>query len=565
MKMKNLAIVVAAFLSSLQAYAAPQSNPSEKSKAPKLILMLVIDQFRADYLLRFESRFLPARGASGVKRKWGGYRTLMNGGAYYPYAQYDILQSMTCPGHATVLTGAYPYQAGIPSNEWFNTATQKYTYCAEDPASSIVGAKVDDPHLGTSPKNLLASTVGDELKNAGYPSKVVTLSLKDRAAIMMGGQRPDLAVWLEPKSFQWVSSKFYLPGGELPAWVRGLNEELKAAKGNALAWRPDGPGTGFSAKDSKALIDAKNAGKYGGTAFPHETKMGSKESLAFPFGLEITEKAAEAAIDWMKLGQGESTDLFAVSFSTHDYLGHVFGPNSREMEEMTIAEDQILAKFLNHLERKIPGGLANVTIVLTGDHGITPNPDWLADHQVKSGRIDETLLAKQINDRLQEKFGKLKDAQSFVSYCHDFNIFLNHAGITEKKLVMAEVEAEAKAVVMQTEGIAHVLTSSEYAAKKLPPGMFDRQSVHTYYPGRSGDLVVIPKPYFIPAESDTVIHVTGYAYDRTVPLIFYGYGIKPGKYANRADVIDIAPTLSYLAKVLPPNMSEGRVLSEILK
>ncbi|MGZ3687882.1 MAG: alkaline phosphatase family protein, partial [Bdellovibrionota bacterium] len=351
---------LAAILLTNLTYAAPRPAAHAAGGAgtprPKLIFMIVIDQFRADYLTRFEKRFLPPRSQGGDV---GGFRYLMTQGAYYPFAQYDLLQSMTCPGHATVLTGAYPYQAGIPANDWFDPETLQRVYCAEDPTQATVGAETTDPHLGTSPKNLIADTVGDELKNAGIPSRVVTVALKDRAAIMMGGHRADLALWMDPGSHHWVSSKFYLPDGKLPGWVVHLNETLDQHKGEAITWDYPGPGSGLSTE------------KY----FPHKADFGTRESMAMPLGVDLTETAAERAFEAFKLGQGAGTDLFAVSFSSHDYVGHQFGPNSREMEEMTVAEDFAISQLLNMVREKVPGGLKNTVVILTGDHGIPPIPE----------------------------------------------------------------------------------------------------------------------------------------------------------------------------------------------
>jgi len=527
-------------------------------KPPKLIIMMVVDQFRADYLMRFKSRFLAARSGDRV----GGYNFLMKQGAYFPYGQYDLLQSMTGPGHATVLTGSYGYQSGIPSNDWYSQENRDWVYCTEDRTNATVGGNIKNPHAGTSPKNLAASTVGDELKNAGYPSRVVSLSLKDRAAILMGGHRADIAVWMDQGSLSWVSSRYYLPDGKLPEWVEKLNQDLTAQKGWALEWKPATSETGFSAKNAMALSNEGNAGKLGGVDFPHHAPAGSKGSYSMPFGLEITEKAAESAIDAYSLGRGKATDLFAVSFSTHDYAGHAFGPNSREMEEMTVAEDAVIAKFLNFIKSRVD--LKNVVLVFTGDHGIPMNPDYAAANHFPGGRIDEKPLTERISTKLNEEIGKLPSDQKWFVYFHDFNFHLNKHAISEKNYDLARVETIAKEEMLKEPGAAFVLTGIEYANHKLPPGQHERQVLHSYFPGRSGDLVLIPKPGFMPGQEDTVAHLTGYSYDRTVPLIFLGAPFKSGTYASKAEIIDIAPTLTFLSGVIPPSLSEGRVLSEIM-
>ena len=548
--MRKFFIICTLLLTSLANAQLPQR--------PKLIVMIVMDQFRADYLMRFRSRFLPEKQGTAV----GGYAYLVNQGAYFPYGEYSLLQSMTGPGHATVLTGAYGYQSGIPSNDWYSQDAKDWVYCVEDKDSPTVGAKIVNPHVGTSPKNLFASTVGDELKNAGYPSRVVTVALKDRAAILMGGHRADIAVWLDQGSLQWVSSKYYLPNGKLPDWMRNLNQEMNTMKGRELTWTAEGKGTGYSAENAMPLLNESNAGKMGGPGFPHHAIAGSKGSYAMPFGLEINELAAERAITAYNLGHGQATDLFALSFSSHDYTGHAFGPNSREQEEMTVAEDKLISKFLNFLNAKV--GLQNVDLVFTGDHGIPMNPDYAQSLRFPAGRIDENALGEKISSHLAEHFGKLSGGQKYVVYLHDFNFHLNKPAIADVKLDLAQVEAEAKKVILEEPGTAFVLTGAEYALRQFPPGMLEKQAIHTYFPGRSGDLILIPRPGFVLDKDDTVSHLTGYSYDRTVPLIFVGSAFKSGTYATRAEIVDIAPTLSFVSGIIPPNLSEGRVLSEIL-
>ena len=554
MKLRKLTAALMAAIALLSVKPA-----SAEIKPPKLIIMMVVDQFRADYLMRFKSRFLPAVSGATI----GGYRFLMEKGSYFPYGQYDLLQSMTGPGHATVLTGAYGYQSGIPSNDWYNQENQDWVYCTEDRAIPTVGGAISNPHAGTSPKNLIASTVGDELKNAGYPSRVVSLSLKDRAAILMGGHRADIAVWMDQNSLAWVSSKYYLPDGKLPAWMTQLNAELSERKGKALAWAAGKEETGFSARDSMPFPDEGNSGKFGGPVFPHIATAGGRGSFAMPFGLEITEHAAEKAIDAYSLGRGAGTDLFAVSFSSHDYAGHAFGPNAREMEEMTVAEDQVISKLLNFLKSKMD--IQDVVIVFTGDHGIPMNPEYARANRFPGGRIDEKALAEKIGEKLSSEVGKLPSDQKWIVYAHDFNFSLNHAAMSAKNYSLERVEEIAKNEILKEPGAAFVVTGVDYANHKLPPGMHERQINHTYFPGRSGDLILIPKPGYMLDHEDTVTHLTGYSYDRTVPLIFFGSPFKAGIYATRGEVIDIAPTLSFVSGIIPPSLSEGRVLSEILK
>ena len=531
------------------------ASAAQYPNRPKLILTLVIDQFRADYLTRFERRFLPARGPKGAI---GGFRYLMNEGAYFPFGQYDHLHSATGPGHATILSGAYPYQSGIPVNYWFDRERQTKVYCAEDLSTKMIGSASESP--GVSPRNLMATTVGDELKNAGLPSRVVSFALKDRAAILMGGHRADLVFWFDSKVPGWSSSSYYLRAGVLPQWLTNLNQEIQKRKGEKYVWNVSGKPTGYSMSDAIAY-EPKIPSP--GKGFPHETFFGSRESFAMPLGLDLIETAAERVINEMGLGLGNSTDLLAISFSNHDYLGHAYGPNSLEMEEMTVAEDRVISKLLNFIQKKIPGGLKNVVIVLTADHGGPLSPEWMKAHSMDAGRIHEKELAARINQRLNEKFGK-PDSGEWFMYFHDMEIFLNQKAIRDKKLERGPVQAEAKTALLGFPGLAFMFTESDYYERKLPPQMHERQALKTYFPGRSGDLVLIPKPYWVPEDEGPITHVTGYNFDRTVPIILAGSGIRSGVYSRMVEVVDIAPTLSFISGILMPSVSEGRVLSEAL-
>lgn len=523
-----------------------------KNPPPRLVLFLAIDQFRADTLPRFQSRFASDEG----------FNLLLKKGAYYPLAEYDHLQCMTAPGHATLLTGALPYQMGMPNNGWFDQKTQKRFYCTEDPATPSVGLAKEKPGMGTSPNTLLGSTVGDELKNSGYSSKVVAIALKDRAALLLGGHRADLAIWHEPNEFRWVSSKKYLPDGKLPEWIEAENKKLAENSGKTREWKAEGPGSGLSSQDFE--LDPK---KLWGVApkFPRTLELGKRSSLSSPYGVEITADLAVSAMKNLKLGQGKHTDLLAVSISSHDYVAHGFGPNSRESEEMTLAEDRAITRLLKEAAKQVPGGMENIVVVLSADHGGGHSPEYLKAHGVPAGRIDENLLLDRVNEKLNQKFGTPPKGQKWAPYINDFNLYLNHPALDAKsEKARFEAEEVARKVIQETEGLAAIVTATDVSKKNVPPADLGRRVLNTYYPGRSGDVVLIPRANWINA-TDTATHLTGYAYDRTVPIIFMGRPFKSGRYAQTAKVIDIAPTLSFILGVTPPSLSEGRVLSEALR
>ncbi|MGZ3712592.1 MAG: alkaline phosphatase family protein, partial [Bdellovibrionota bacterium] len=505
---------------------------------------------------RFESRFLPAKGKAG---EIGGFRYLISHGAFFPYAQYDILQPMTGPGHATILSGSYPYLGGVPLNEWFGEKQKAKVYCVEDLEFETVGKFIPKAGLGTSPRNFLGTTVGDELKNAGWPAKVVSIALKDRAAILLGGQRADIALWMNDDSFTWVSSRFYLGKNSLPSWVEKLNTRLTARAGVQFLWDTT-PG-----ESAFAISSNQREGKYFksvGESFPHKITRGTMSEVTSPAGLDLTLEAAEGAVEAYQLGSGKGPDLLALGFSSHDYVGHAFGPNSQENEEMVIAEDKSLARLFKFLDRKVTGGLKNVLFVLTADHGIAPNSEWLAKDRINAGVVDQAELKLKIENKLREKFGS-PGKIDWIPYTVDFNFWISREALKEKKVSLEIVSQEVKRFLLQEKAFAYAFTAEDVKLRQLPPGLHERRILKTFVPGRSGDIVGIVRPFYY-AKEHTSNHMADYSYDETVPLIIAGAGVKSGKFATKAEIVDIAPTLSFLLGVVPPTLSEGRVLSEAL-
>lgn len=511
---------------------------------PKLVVVIVIDQFRADYLTRFAQRFLPSSLTSADKKgQPGGFRYLMEKGAYFPFAEYDVLQNMTCPGHSTILTGALPYAHKISLNDWYDAEKQVSVYCVDDEKFPVIGAKPGLP--GASPHRLMTTTVGDELKNAGYPAKVVTIALKDRAAIMLGGHRADLALWFDSGRFQWTSSRYYLPDDKLPSWMDDLNSRISKEKSREFIWNGSGKPTGLSE-----------------TSMPFELKVkvsGSKESLRTPIGVQLTTQAAIEAMKANRLGQGAATDILAVSYSSHDMMGHSFGPNSQEMEELTIVEDQNISELLRAIDKAV--GLKNAVIALTADHGVAPTLKYSTLAHLEPRAVDQEELAARLNEKLNEKFGKPAKGEWILSV-KSFNFYLNRSALAQKKLSLEEVSAALKSWLAKEPSAETVFTGAEAKDNRLPPGMHARQIVASYVAGVNGDVVMIPKAFHFTNENIGE-HMTGYSYDRTVPLIISGTNIQAGVYPTPAHVIDLAPTLSFILGVLPPAHSDGHILSSI--
>ncbi len=496
--MKFIFLILSLFFLSSFAKALTLEN---YVKRPRLVITIVVDQFRADYLTRYQSQFLKA----GTFKNPGGFQFLMQNGAYFPFASYNVLQNMTCPGHAMILTGTLPARFGFSTNDWFDPTTKKNHYCVDDEVDVV------------SPRILQTTTVGDELKNISANSKVISIALKDRSAVMLGGHRADLVIWVNSKINQWSTSTYYNKG-LIPDWVQKLNQKLAQSQKNLN------------------LDDATLASSI--------------------YGTEITFSTAIEAIKKEKLGKGLVTDFLAVSLSNHDLLGHALGPNSKEMEELTLNEDRLLSNFLNQVANHI--SLNDVVIAFTADHGIPPTVELSEKNKLDSGKIDSLALFKNINEALDQKFGS-SGKESWISGSKIFHFYLNKDLIKNKKLEASLVEAEAKQALLKQNGVEAVFTRSEYEKGLFPPGELGQQIKNSYVYGISGDFILIPKPFYMEKGSNFVTHMTGYSYDRTVPLILFGRLFKTGVYTE-AQVIDLAPTLSYALGILPPVKSEGKVL-----
>lgn len=494
---------------------------------PKLVVVIVIDQFRADYLTRFEKRFKPAEAQS----KLGGLNYLMAKSAYFPFAKYDILQSMTCPGHATIMTGSYPYMNGIPLNEWFDRTEGRTLYCVEDKES------------GMSPRKLIGTTVSDEVKMAGKKAKVISVALKDRSAIMLGGHRADAAFWLS-NDFRWISSKYYFAKAEVPAWVEKLNSDLAKQKGQNYIFKSEGTGSGYSELSQD---------------FSHETSIGARDSLAYPLGLKITTQMAIQALHEYKLGLGPDTDFLSLSYSSHDSLGHDTGANNREMEEMTVAEDANISELINAVREQMKTHFGDVVFVLTGDHGVAPSAAFAKESKLEADTFNYKKMQDELNQKMIEKFGAIDG--SWILKINSLNFYFNLKAAALKKVTSRELEDFAKIELLKTPGISFAFSKSDYFAKTLPPGQLERQILKTYNPTINGDVVLIPKVFYTD-DSHSSTHMTGYNYDRTVPLLIAARNIKSGVYPGSVEIVDLAPTLSFLLGVLPPSLSEGRVLHE---
>ncbi len=522
-------------------------KPDETTRVhtpPRLVVVLVFDQLRADYLQTFQSRFLPAKGADGTL---GGFRFLGDGGAWFPVVEHNVLQAMTAPGHANISTGAYPSRHGIPMNKWYDPAQKRIVLAVEDAGTTCVGP-CGDKTKGRSPHFLRASTIGDTLKNTREASKVVAISLKDRAAILTGGWRANAAIWFDKKTAQWVTSSHYAPDGRLPDWVNELNKAMAARKGESLEWTPTGPGTGLT-------LDTKPTG------FSHSVVFGHPHTNGFPVGIDLTVQAAKRAIAHEKLGGDEHPDILFVSFSTTDIVGHCYGPNSREVEEIIVAADRAVSNLLNHIKNTVPGGLEETVIAITGDHGVASTPTYVNARGIPATRIDGPALIRHINRALDKRFRTR--SQPWIASIAYGNLFFDDSVLKRTGVSNRNAEQAVQEILGQLDYVVNTISESDVQLGRLTPG-WSQQIQNSYVPHRSGDVIMISRPFDVP-KRDPAHHWTGYNYDQQVPLLLHGAPIRPGIYGQFTEIIDIAPTLSFLLGIVHPSAATGRVLHHAVK
>jgi predicted AlkP superfamily pyrophosphatase or phosphodiesterase len=492
-----------------------QQRPSQNSSIKaRLVVGIVIDQFRYDYLTRFENSFGE-----------GGFKRLRTRGAVFANANYLHTPTYTACGHATFMSGTTPAQNGIIGNEWFDRDTGKRVTSVSDGSVKLLGG--GEGISGMSPHRLIGSTIGDELKLAsGGQAKVIGISFKDRSAILPAGKRPNGAYWFDSKTGGLVSSTYYF--SDLPEWVKKFNREKK----------------------SDRYLNAGSEDSSGQHSY--------NKFEATPQANDYLIDFAKAAIENEKLGADEITDLLTISFSANDLIGHTYGPYSREVEEVTLHTDKVLAQFFNYLDQKV--GLDRVVIALTADHGVAPVP---GDARALGfgGRLDAKALAETIESTLDRQFEDEKWIISFVNS----NVYLDESVIERRKVSIEEIERAACQAALKVPGIAACFTRTQLISGALPQTMIARSVANGFYPQRNGNIVVVPQPFHFFGEGSGTTHGTPYSYDTHVPVIFYGAGIHAGIYYGSSSPADIAPTLAALLKIEMPSNSTGRILSEALR
>ncbi|MBI3650018.1 MAG: alkaline phosphatase family protein [Acidobacteria bacterium] len=558
MKQKNnfqrLATVVLVLTFAFSSFTSGQTVRPKKKAAtnakPKLVVLIVIDQFRYDFLERFEDLF-------GV----GGFKRLINNGAFFTNANYDYVPTYTAPGHAAIATGSVPAQNGIVGNTWFDRDLGKVRVMVSDlKAKNVTMTGVQTQVGAPSPRALIGTTLGDQMRLAtNQQAKVIAISQKDRGAVLPGGQHPNGVFWYQSSDGTYISSDYYFQ--TLPAWVQTFNTKNRPDKYFGKKWEHLLPDAAYARtqKDYTPLQKTALGDKFPYTLTGGEEKPGTKFYNLFeltPFATEHLAALAKAAITAEALGADDFTDFLSVSFSAPDLIGHAYGPDSAEVLDTYVRLDQVVADLLNFIDAKV--GLTNTVIALTGDHGVSPVPEYLAKLGYDAARVPTQALIEAVNKALNERYNKNeKWVQSFVND----QLYLDQKLLAAVKADAEEVEKIAGDAALKTPGVVNYFTRSQILEGDLPNTALARRVTNGFNRARSGDVWVIIKPFsFFTEGSIATTHGSPYNYDTHVPVIFFGKGIQKGRFSMECSPSDIAPTLASLLRIELPSNRYGRVL-----
>jgi predicted AlkP superfamily pyrophosphatase or phosphodiesterase len=526
---------------------AQSGTPGETLQRPKLVVGITIDQMRWDYLYRYYDRYAAN----------GGFKRMLNQGFSCENTLIPYAPTITAPGHTCIYTGSVPAIHGIAGNFWWDNAEQRNVYCTEDKTVQTVGSATN---MGLqSPRNLLVTTICDELRLAtNFQGKVIGIAIKDRGGILPAGHSANAAFWYDSQEGKWITSTYYMT--ELPQWAKDVNAKKLVDKYYEKGWATLYPVNTYS----QSTADEKSYETKGvGTGFPYDLKkyIGKNYGVisATPYGNSFTIDMAKAAIEGEKLGADAITDILAVSFSSPDYIGHGYGPNSIEQEDDFYRLDKDLGEFLNYLDSKI--GQGQYTVFLSADHGVANVPAFMKENKIPAGNFNEGAVLEQLNQQLKDKFGQGNLALAFSNY----QVVLNNNLINEKKLKRDEIVDVTIDFLSKQLAVARVFDLHQLDETALP-AKIKEMMVNGYYPARAGDIQIILKPNYIEnfLTSGTT-HGMWNPYDAHIPLLWYGWGIKAGKTNRETYMTDIAPTLAALLHIQMPGGSIGKVIVEVMK
>ena len=517
---------------------------------PKLVVGIVVDQMRYDYLNKFSEHFTE-----------GGFHRIINEGFSCENNYLNYAPTLTGPGHAAIYTGTTPSNHGILSNSWYDNTTGEAVYCVYDPSVEPIGtgSRIERK----SPKQLLVNTIGDvNRQETAMKGKTISISMKDRAAVLAGGHTANAAYWFKGKEQgHWISSSFYLE--KLPRWVTTFND-TKQLDSYMEEWKPlNNIETYTQSGPDDRPFERGFKGKEAPT-FPYNLTTLSEANGGFdilkstPFGNSYTLDFAAAALRGEQLGRDAHTDFLLISLSSSDYIGHNFGVNSKEIQDTFIRLDRDIEKFLIALDAHL--GKGNYTLFLTSDHGATENPNYLIENDRPGGYFKEGIFRNALKEFVYERYGTTK----IINNVSGNQVYLNKELMTAMKLIHSEVEVAIEQFISKQPQIETVITRTQLLNEKITEGLEELMQ-NGFHAKRSGDVLYMLKPSVVVYAETGSDHGSGYEHDTHIPLLFYGLGIAKGSSSKKTLTIDSAPTIATLLKIAFPNGATGSPIIEVLE
>jgi predicted AlkP superfamily pyrophosphatase or phosphodiesterase len=544
-------LLVALSLSSFGQSTSPKNKPTGPSQLPnpKLVVGIVVDQMRYDYIYRYYNKYVE-----------GGFKRFLNEGFNARNHHYHYALTVTGAGHSAIYTGSLPAINGVVANEWYDKIQGRNVYCSEDASVATVGSSTAS--VGKmSPKNLLTSTVTDQLRIAtNFTNKTIGIALKDRGSILPAGHTANAAYWFDSRTGNWVTSTYYMK--ELPQWVQDYNAKRKPTEYLQKGWNtllPIEQYTESTADDQPYERAPSSTMK---PVFPYDLGGISGDPFGIvagtPWGNTITLEMAQGALLAENLGRGSSTDFLAISLSTPDYVGHAFGPNSIEEQDIYLRLDRELATFFQLLDARV--GKGQYTVFMTADHGVMDVPGFWKQHNLPAGLLNSSQMSTKVKESLNAAFGE----GDYILANNNYQLYLNYATLDAKKISMQQVYEVVRKALLPMDGIADVINLADLGNSHLNSYLLElyRNGTHAK---RSGDIQIVAEPGWFAGGSTGTTHGSPYNYDTHVPFLLYGWGVKKGETLRRTTIADIAPTISALLKILPPSGNVGNPVHEALK
>jgi predicted AlkP superfamily pyrophosphatase or phosphodiesterase len=554
--MKNSCLLIFTFLLFNSSFSqkitnSTPTNPiSTNVSRPKLVVGIVIDQMRWDYLYRFYPLF----------KNDGGFKRFLNGGFSCENTFVPYTPTVTAAGHTCVYTSSVPAIHGIMGNDWYDRLQHKVVYCSEDNNVNSVGSNDD---LGKmSPRNMLTTTIGDELKLAtNFKSKVIGVAIKDRGAILPAGHAADAAYWYDNKTGDFITSTYYMQ--QLPLWVQTFNNRKMVDSLYKLNWN--------TILQKEAYLQYSGADEE-----PFENKPFGTDQKAFPYNLAsfagkdygkiastpygntLTAAIAEAAIIGEQLGKSGTTDMLTVSFSSPDYIGHAFGPNSWEQLDNYVRLDAVLGSFFNFLDIHV--GKDNYTVFLTADHAVAHVPGFSIEHKLPGGAFKGDAIMNNLKTLLKNKYS----VDNLIEADENYQIYLNNDLIDSTHLNKKDISDFIVNYLLKQDGIVNAFAIDILMNVPLNAKQRD-MFANGYLPTRSGDIQIVLKPGYVSGNGSGTSHGLWNPYDSHIPLLWYGWGIANGKTNRETYMTDIAATTAALLHIQMPSGCVGKVIEEVMK